>query len=128
MGCCEQDRVQKGIVHLNEILHGPVPKTSEDDRPLTVRCQDDPGWDFGMTNVTCTESPRASCCICSAAVCYIVVCHILLKPADERRLSKWKTQQSNSSFLNRQSFKSLVSSGPHLWKCRYDCNDMCLLE
>lgn len=43
MGCCEQDRVQKGIVHLNEILHGPVPKTSEDDRPLTVRCQDDPG-------------------------------------------------------------------------------------
>jgi hypothetical protein len=43
MGCCEQDRVQKGIVHLNEILHGPVPKTSEDDRPLTVRCQGDPG-------------------------------------------------------------------------------------
>lgn len=27
-----EDRVQKGIVHLNEILHGPVPKTSEDDR------------------------------------------------------------------------------------------------
>ena len=29
-----QDRVQKGIVHLNEILHGPVPKTSEEDRRL----------------------------------------------------------------------------------------------
>ena len=26
--------MQRGIVHLNEILHGPVPKSSEEDRSL----------------------------------------------------------------------------------------------
>ena len=62
MGCYErQDRVQKGIVHLNEILHGPVPKTSEDDRPLTVRCEDGL-WD-GKCIMNATESLKALCCI-----------------------------------------------------------------
>ena len=33
--CRWQDRVQRGIVHLNDILHGPVPKSSEEDRSWT---------------------------------------------------------------------------------------------